>query len=131
MTPPDALERLRLARSKGVGPLLYHRLIARFGSAAAVLAAWPEITRAQRGRPSPLPYPEARAAAEMKGLAALGGRFLYYGAPGYPPALAALPDAPPLLAVLGEGALLSRPAIAVVGARNASLGGRALARELA
>src|SRR5207248_3259454 len=40
-------------------------------------------------------------------------------------------DAPPLLAVKGDPALLGRRAIAVVGARNASANGRRLARDLA
>jgi DNA processing protein len=128
MSPPDALARLRLARTQGVGPLLYHRLMARFGSAEAALAAWPDIAR---GRRTAAPCPESRAVREMEGLARLGGRFLFFGEPAYPPALAALPDAPPLLAVLGDPSLLCRPAVAVVGARSASLNGRTLARDLA
>ena len=55
--------------------------------------------------------------------------------PGYPPLLLPLPDAPPIVSVRGDVALLHRPAVAVVGARNASGNGcafaRALARELA
>jgi len=50
---------------------------------------------------------------------------------GYPSALAAIEDAPPILTVLGEAQLLQRPMIAVVGARNASANGRRLARDLA
>ncbi|MGE5146598.1 MAG: DNA-processing protein DprA, partial [Candidatus Eiseniibacteriota bacterium] len=40
-------------------------------------------------------------------------------------------DAPPLLCVRGDPALLGKPAIAVVGARNASANGKRLARDLA
>lgn len=131
VTPPDALERLRLARTKGIGPLLYHRLLARHGSAGAVLTAWPDITRSSRARPASALFPQVQAEREMERLAAMGGRFLFYGTAGYPEALASLADAPPLLAILGNAEVLHRPAVAVVGARNASLNGRAIARELA
>jgi len=46
-------------------------------------------------------------------------------------ALAAIEDAPPLIAVKGHGHLLARPALAIVGARNASANGRRFARRLA
>lgn len=43
-----------------------------------------------------------------------------YGQPAYPPALAAIPDPPPVLWVRGLARALSRPAVAVVGSRAAS-----------
>lgn len=67
----------------------------------------------------------------MLELARLGGRLVCRGEPLYPEALAAVEDAPPVIAVLGDAPLLLRPAVAVVGARNASASGRRLARELA
>ena len=42
-----------------------------------------------------------------------------------------LPDAPPVISVKGRSDLLDRPAVAVVGARNASIAGRRYARTLA
>jgi DNA processing protein len=54
-----------------------------------------------------------------------------WGEPAYPPALAQVEDAPPVLTVLGRPELLLAPTVAVVGARNASANGRRLARELA
>ena len=50
--------------------------------------------------------------------------------PDYPPALAALDDAPPLISCFGHTHLMQRHAIAVVGARNASANGRRLARQI-
>ncbi|WP_270938404.1 DNA-processing protein DprA, partial [Falsiroseomonas oryzae] len=55
----------------------------------------------------------------------------HLGGPGYPPLLALLEDAPPVLAVLGDAALLGRRQVGVVGARSASAGGRRIAEELA
>jgi DNA processing protein len=57
------------------------------------------------------------------------------GDPRYPPALAEIPDAPPLLYVRGDPRLLSEPQIAVVGSRSPTPTGvevtRAFARRLA
>ena len=49
----------------------------------------------------------------------------------YPAALAAVPGAPPVLSAIGDLALLGRPTLALVGARDASLAGRRFAAELA
>lgn len=128
--PAEALARLRLARTEGVGPQTWRRALDRFGSAEAALAALPRYP-APRGGPPLRPPPEAEAAREWEALARLGGRFLFLGDPGYPPLLALTEDAPPALAVLGDPALLSAPQVAVVGARNASAAGRRIAEELA
>lgn len=45
--------------------------------------------------------------------------------------LAAIADAPPILYAIGSHALLQRPAVAIVGARNASAVGRRFAHDLA
>jgi DNA processing protein len=51
--------------------------------------------------------------------------------PDFPPGLAAVDPAPPLLWVLGDAALLGRRPVAIVGARVASAAGRRFARTLA
>ncbi len=51
--------------------------------------------------------------------------------PEYPAPLAAIEDAPPLVMVRGAADLLSRPIVAMVGARNASANGVRFARQLA
>ncbi len=60
-----------------------------------------------------------------------GDVILRRGKPGYPARLAATADAPPLLFVRGTVDVLELPAIAIVGAREASDAGRARARKLA
>ena len=49
-SPPadDDVARLRLIRSENIGPVTYRQLLRRFGSAAAALAALPDLVR--RGR---------------------------------------------------------------------------------
>lgn len=122
--PADALDRLRLARTEGVGAQTYTRVIQRFGSARAALAALPGY-----GRGNLVPPPERDAEREMAALARLGGRFLFIGLPGYPPLLETLHDPPPVLALLGDPAALLPRAVAVVGARNASAAGRRFAED--
>jgi len=131
LSAEERLARLRLARCENVGPVTFRQLLARYGSAAAALEALPALAR--RGglaRPIRLCSPQA-ARAEQEQLDALGADLLVFGEPAYPRALAAIDDAPPTLATRGHRHLLERPAVALVGARNASSGGRTLARRLA
>ncbi len=127
----DALHRLRLARSEGVGPVAYRRLLARFGTATAALDALPALARAGgRAEPPRIPTPDA-ARREIAEVERLGAHLLFLGAPGYPPLLARLDDAPPVLTVLGDATLLAARAVALVGSRNASANGQRLAETLA
>ena len=74
------------------------------------------------------------ASAELAACRKLGVSLLAPGEAHYPPRLATLDDAPPLLAVRGTRGALTRPMIAIVGSRNASGAGlkfaSALARDL-
>lgn len=132
--PPDAAERrdrLRLARAESVGPVSFHHLLARHGSACAALEALPELAR-RSGRTAPLRIPSAaEGARELEAGEALGARLLVWGEPAYPPLLGALDPPPPVLWTQGRADLLLRPCVAVVGARVASAGGQRFARQLA
>ncbi|MFN3937892.1 MAG: DNA-processing protein DprA [Gemmobacter sp.] len=133
-TPPttedDRLSWLRLIRSRRVGPATFHRLIAEHGCAAAALAALPAVARAAGVRDYE-PCPDGVAAAEIAAGHRTGAHMLCWGDPDYPPDLADLPDAPPVLWMRGDAALLRRPMVAIVGARNASSLGLRMARRLA
>jgi len=129
VTTAEALARLRLSRTDGIGPATFRRLIARHGSAAAALAALPAHA-ARSGRAFTAP-PIAEIEREMIAVARLGGSFLFLDDAGYPPLLALLEDPPPVLAVLGDAAVLKRRQVGVVGARSASAAGRRIAEELA
>jgi len=129
MIPAEAVARLRLARTDGIGPVTFRRLLGQHGSAAAALAALPRQA-ARRGAPLTL-CPEGDALREMDALRRLGGQFIFAGEPPYPPLLDLQEDAPPVLAVLGDPAALAGRAVALVGARNASAAGRRIAEELA
>lgn len=133
-TPPppeeEALARLRLIRSRRVGPVTFWRLLADHGTALAALAALPEVAQAA-GVEDYTPCPVEVARAEVAAARKSGARMVLHGMPHYPAALADLPDAPPLLWVIGDTALLTRPMVALVGARNASSLGIRMARRMA
>lgn len=75
--------------------------------------------------------PSSRSVADgARRLAACGAVAIPLGAGGYPPALAELSDAPPLLLVRGDASVLLADQVAVVGARAASVYGIAVARSL-
>jgi len=127
----ERLAAVRLIRCEQVGPVTYRQLLQRFGSAEAALAALPDLARRGGGRRR-LAIPERSAAeAELAALERLGGDILCLGDAGYPPALAAIEDAPPVVTLQGDLGLLRRRAVALVGARNASGNGRRMAEELA
>jgi DNA processing protein len=127
----ERLDWLRLIRSENVGPITFRQLLARFGSVGAALDALPELAR-RGGRRRPIAIcSRAVAETEVARLEAAAGYLIALCEPDYPPTLAALEDAPPVLGCLGHAHLLRRPAVAIVGARNASANGRRLARQLA
>ncbi len=127
----DLVDALRLARTEGVGPIAWRRLLARFASPAAALAELPRLARAG-GRDTPPRIPSrADAEREIAALEKLGGRFLVLGEQPYPALLATADDAPPVIACLGDPAVLQRKSVAVVGSRNASTNGQRLAEQLA
>jgi DNA processing protein len=124
------IDRLRLIRTEGVGPLTYRRVMQRFGSPKEALAALPELARLG-GRQAPLRLcSTAEAEREMAAVQKLGARLLFLGDPDYPPFLAELVDPPPALTVLGDAALLSSRSVGIVGARNASVNGMRVAEHL-
>jgi DNA processing protein len=126
----DLVDRLRLVRTAGIGPVTYRQLIARFGSAAAALAAVPDLARRGGGK-VPALWSRDQAEREIAKVEKLGARFLSLGQGLYPALLAELEDAPPLLIAKGNLTLLDKPAVAIVGARNASAAACRFARGLA
>lgn len=126
----DRLDRLRLARTPGVGPGGWRRLLARFGTATAALAALPGLVRGGGGRPLTVPA-RSDLTREIARLEAIGGRMVALGDADYPRRLAEIDDAPPVLTLVGSAHLFTRPAVALVGARNASLNARKLAEAMA
>jgi DNA processing protein len=137
----ERLALLRLTLTPGLGPVLIRRVIERFGSAveacgasAAKLEAVEGIGRGTSSRiVAGLAASEARAHEEVALATRLGVRLVAMGQPEYPPLLAQVPAAPPLLYVIGRldpgGA--DRHPVAIVGSRECSQYGLEQARRFA
>lgn len=122
---------LRLSESENVGPITFRQLIGRYGSAAAALDALPALSR-KGGLQRPLRIMSRDAAeAVIDRIDELGGHLVAAGEAGYSPFLGHIETAPPLLCVKGVVDIADRPAVAIVGSRNASALGRKFTRQIA
>ncbi len=130
LTDEQRTDWLRLIRSENVGPRTFRALLNQYGGAAAALAALPGLARFG-GRGSLRIPTRAEAETEIAAAAKIGVRLVALGEAEYPSRLREIDDAPPLLAIQGNGAVLAEPAVAIVGARNASAAGMRFAGELA
>ena len=131
LTDAQRIDWLRLIRSDRVGPHTFRSLINHFGSAAAALERLPDLAR--RGgaaRPARV-CSEADAIREIELSATMNVSLRAPGEAGYPPQLASLDDAPPLLGIRGSAEALMKPMIGIVGSRNASGAGLKFAGVLA
>ena len=127
----ERLDWIRLARTHGIGPVSFFQLIRRYGSASAALDALPDLSaRSRKGRP--LQPPEGHPVEqELDAANRYGARLVLSSEPDYPPLLDDLEPPPPVLTLLGRADLVSRPTVAIVGARNASAAGRKITRDMA
>jgi DNA processing protein len=129
LTDDQRLDWLRLIRSDRIGPATFSALLGHFGSAAAAIEAAPEL--AKRGGRAIRICPVDAAQREMDELDRLGARLIAISENDYPPLLVHIDGPPPLIAVRGNAAIFSRPTIAIVGSRNASITGVKIAKSLA
>ena len=131
LTDEQRLAWLRLIRCENVGPATFRGLINHFGSAEAALESLPTFSsRGGASRPVRIAS-RSEAEDEMAAMQRLGAIFVGLGEPLYPPWLKQGDAPPPLIAVRGDVRHLTSPAIAIVGARNASTAGRKMAALLA
>ena len=126
----DLVDRLRLVRTSGIGPVTFRQLMRRFGSAAAALEAVPDLARRGGGK-APRILEKDEAEREIARVDKLGAKYLVLGQGLYPSLLAEAEDAPPLIVAKGNLRLLDRMGVAIVGARNASAAACRFARGLA
>lgn len=127
----ERIDWLRLARTSGVGPVTFAKLIERFGDAQSAIDALPRLAR-RGGRAKPLkPASRDEARRELDRLDSLSARLLCACEPDYPDLLASLDPPPPVISVIGPLDPDARPVCAMVGARNASAIGLRFAGDLA
>lgn len=132
---PGLASWLQLALTPGIGPVSFQRLLRQFGLPQAVLAK-------KRAELAAFVSPAALAALDSEEVAQSAARALAWAAESghwiitladetYPRLLLEIADPPALLYARGRVELLQRPALAIVGSRNATLQGEANAQTLA
>ncbi|MGF1649867.1 MAG: DNA-processing protein DprA [Hyphomicrobiaceae bacterium] len=127
LSQSERLACLRLVRTDGIGPASFRSLVNTFGGAQAAIDALPDLARrAGRRRPLIVP-PPAVVEDELANAQHIGAAPIFTIEPGYPLALAALDQPPPMIYALGARDLLNQPSVAIVGSREASAAGTALA----
>lgn len=127
----ERLQWLRLIRTPSIGPITFFNLLERFGSAQEALAALPQLAARGGKLNFETPYSEKDAEFEFRIHEEKGAFLLFFGDENYPELLSEIPDPPPVLSVIGNAALLKKQIVSVIGARNASIYGKQIARKLA
>lgn len=130
---------LRLSLTPGLGPATARRLLGVFGLPDAIFAASAATLAPHAGEPlarvlAAPPTDEQRSAiaATAAWLAASPShRLLTLADADYPRGLLSMADPPPLLYAIGRTALLTQPALAIVGSRSATQQGAATAESFA
>ncbi len=130
LSSDERLDWLRLLRSENVGPITFYKLLERFGTVKAALDSLPDLARRGGGRRIKM-CTQAAAAEEIDDTIKAGAQLMARGEADYPPLLAHVEDAPPLISVLGHSHILRKKAVAIVGTRNASINGLRLAESFA
>ncbi|MGA1801420.1 DNA-processing protein DprA [Rhizobium sp. HT1-10] len=131
LTEKQRIAWLRLIRSDNVGPATFRDLINHFGSAETALVMLPELSQRGGATRAIRICSESDALRELDIANRFGARFIGIGEPDYPPALRQIDGAPPLLAVKGNLATAAKPAVGIVGSRNASISGAKFAAMIA
>ncbi len=129
LSDAQRLDWLRLIRSENIGPRTFRGLVNRYGGAGPALEALPHLAK-QGGRTVRIATRES-CEREMEGLARLGGKLVCLGEDVFPASLRAIDSPPPVLSLLGDVSVFARPAVAIVGSRNASAAGLTFAERMA
>jgi len=129
LTDEQRLDWLRLIRSQNVGPRTFRALLNHFGGARAALEVLPTLAR-RGGASAPQICSREQAQREIEACAKFGVALVVRGEAHYPRRLQMIDDAPPLVAIRGNAAVLALPPVAIVGSRNASAAGVKITERL-
>lgn len=136
MTDEERAAWVALALVPGIGPVRLQSLLdicqtplGAFAAPFAFLCTVPGMSPAAATAVKVASPEEGRRVLEQVERA--GGRALLAADAEFPDRLRQIPDAPPVLFVQGDGALLERPAVAIVGSRSHSGYGAEVTRQMA
>ncbi|WP_342267651.1 DNA-processing protein DprA [Candidatus Tisiphia endosymbiont of Empis tessellata] len=128
----ETIDILRLIRSENVGPRTFWSLIKIFGSSSTAIENIQEFSlRGGRSKPVKV-FSQSEASKELELLEKNNAKIITYKSLEYSRLLLEIFDCPPILSYKGNIGLLSHErCLAIVGARNASVNGRAFAARIA
>jgi len=122
---------LRLIRTDNIGPVTFRDLILFCGSASSAIEMLPDLNiRGGSARPIRVMSMDD-AERELETIERSGARLVGMGEPDYPPQLKNCDAPPPLVTIKGNAAVFSKPPVAIVGSRNASVIGARFTERLA
>lgn len=122
---------LRLIRTDNIGPVTFRDLILFCGSASSAIEMLPDLNiRGGSARPIRVMSMDD-AERELEAIERAGARLVGMGEPDYPPQLKNCEAPPPLVTIKGNAAVFSKPPVAIVGSRNASVIGARFTERLA
>ena len=108
MNQEEKINRLRLFRSENVGAVTFRILLKHFKTAREALDALPEKAR-KGGMKKPLKIcSRSEAEKEFEKAERIGAEFIFLDDTDYPELLSGIADAPPVLSVMGNKALLKK-----------------------
>lgn len=128
----ETIDILRLIRSENVGSRTFWSLIKLFGSSSVAIDNIQEFSvRGGRSKPVKV-FSQSDASKELELLQKHNAQIITYKSPEYSRLLLEIFDCPPILSYKGNiGLLAHERCLAIVGARNASVNGRAFAAKIA
>jgi DNA processing protein len=126
---------LALTHTPKLGPIRIHSLLDVFNTPAEILnagrSAWKQAGLSEKMIEHLSSPDEEKVEADLKWLEQDNAHIVALDDDRYPPLLRNIPDAPPVLYLLGQPEVLKLPQLAIVGSRNPSHAGKEIARDFA
>ena len=130
LTQDQICDWLQLSLTPRIGPVTFFKLIEKHGTPEQALRALQEPFGSKKGPPA-TPPPRNDIERLLDSLSKENIFCLPYADSRYPKRLRDISDPPPVLFAMGKISLLQQNCIAIVGARNASITGKTIAKSFA
>ena len=129
LSTEEKINWIRLILSENVGPITFNQLLSFYGTATEAIKHIDDLAR-RGGRKKPIIAATVdQAEKQLEQAEKNGVQLMFFREANYPKLLKRTIDAPPILFVKGQVSALDKPAVSIVGTRNASLNGKGLAKR--
>ena len=129
---PDLFSYLRLARSQNIGSKTFFQLLEIFSTAKNAIENLPEFVKQNGGSATKIKIAEvSEIERELENIEKFGAKIITFEDENYPAHLKEIPDPDLILTCRGDLEFFNKNTLAIVGARNSSLGGINFAKKIA